>query len=668
MLRPAPKWRGIRTGELSLRQHLREVGISKAATRSNIDNVVDIQCIARNDWLRQKAFTGGHRADVSALAWSHNGALLVTAGVDNSLSLWETRTQRIIKNFDDNQNTIMDIEWHPTDNVCSYTNNNGELFIREDFAPSEYAKLLRIALQPAPMNSGPLSEVSGNARKDMSSKVTLNDHPRDTDDAFLDDLLGPDAMSEDEAGFIEDDDGAGYAEETNRFGKRSAGAQNGRPAKRPAPYPTRQPQLHDAFQPGSTPWRGNRRYLCLNLTGFVWTVDQATHHTVTVEFYDRQAFRDFHFTDPFKYDKACLNEKGALFSCPPSSQTDQRAILYYRPHETWTARTEWKTPLPPREEVTSMSLSESCIVITTSSGYVRIYSLFGVPLKVYRQKSTPAVTCASWRDYVMTVGNGPVSGDGTTRLLYTIENVRVDETCQSEDILALPEGVELRSVVFSEQGDPCIYDSEGVLLVLLHWRTPGQAKWVPLLDTKTLDRLASGRKEETYWPVAVANNKFHCIILKGGEQYPSFPRPLLVDFDFNIPVSSVPPAAEDDEANESAHQQKLEEQFVRSCVQHSLAQDLVENTNATHTQKAAVLHMEREVDKALLQLLANECREGEERGMKALEIAALMRDRSGKMLEAAAKVAARFQRDILGEKIRELAERRLPGLGDEDEL
>jgi len=59
-----------------------------------------------------------------------------------------------------------------------------------------------------------------------------------------------------------------------------------------------------------------------------------------------------------------------------------------------------------------------------------------------------------------------------------------------------------------------IYTTDGVLLVLLHWRLPGQAKWVPLLDTKLLDRLASGRKEETYWPVAVSREKFCCIILK----------------------------------------------------------------------------------------------------------------------------------------------------------
>lgn len=48
----------------------------------------------------------------------------------------------------------------------------------------------------------------------------------------------------------------------------------------------------------------------LNLTGAVWTVDQETHHTVTVEFYDREAHRDFHFTDPYMYDKACLSQFG----------------------------------------------------------------------------------------------------------------------------------------------------------------------------------------------------------------------------------------------------------------------------------------------------------------------------------------------------------------------
>lgn len=595
------------------------------------------------------------------MAWSPNGALLVSTALDHSLTLWDTKSQRILKTYSDVRDTILDIQWHPKDNVLSYTNNNGELFIREDFVPEAHRRVLRLETQAAPLINDPLAEVSGNAQR-----PTTNGHKRSAQDDYLDDLLGPDAMSEggDGDGFIEDDDGAGYAEEPNRYGKRAAEPLSGPQPKRATAMSTWQPQLHDSFQSGSTPWKGNRRYLCLNLTGFVWTVNQDTHHTVTVEFYDRQEHRDFHFTDVYRYDKACLNEKGSLFSC--RSSREQPSTIYYRPHETWTTRTEWRTQLPAGEEVTSMSLSDSCIVVTTSTGYVRIYSLFGLALKVQRQKSTPAVTCASWRDYVMTVGNGPVGGDGVTRLLYTIQHVKRDEICQNEDIVALAEGTELRSVFFSDKGDPCIYDSDGVLLVLQHWRTPGQATWVPLLDTRTLDRLASGKKEESYWPVAVAEGRFHCIILKGGEQYPYFPRPLLSDFDFKIPITSDIP--EDDIDEESVRQRDFEEQYVRFSIQHSLLRDLVENTNATTSQRAEVSAMEREVDKVLLQLVAGECRQGEERGMKALEIATLMRDKTGKMLEAAGKIASRFQHDILGEKITELAERRLVGLVDDDDV
>ena len=313
----------------------------------------------------------------------------------------------------------------------------------------------------------------------------------------------------------------------------------------------------------------------------------------------------------------------------------------------------------------AISLSESFIVVSTSTDYVRVFTLFGTPFRVYRQKSSPTVTCASWRDYVLTMGNGSVGGDGTTRLLYTIENVKREEICQSEDTVALTGGAKVSSVFFSDKGDPCIYDSTGILLVLQHWRTSGQARWVPLLDTKLLDRLAGGRKEETYWPVAVAQDKFHCIILKGGDQYPYFPRPLLTEFDFHIPcsIATAPGAGEDASINEGP---RLEESFVRNSLMLSLLEDLTSATDATQSQRAELSRREIEVDKTLLQLLNVECREGEERGMKALEIVGLMRDRGGKMVEAAGKVAGRYGRTVLQEKIGELAEKRLMGLEDED--
>ncbi|KAK2755718.1 hypothetical protein FQN54_005868 [Arachnomyces sp. PD_36] len=624
----------------------------------------DIAVVSTSDWTKQGTFSSGHTADITALAWSPNGALLASAGADGQIVLWETKTQNILRRYD--FGGVINLAWHPTDNSLSFTTSDGELFIHENFVPSEYKSLLDKTLESAPLPSNankvaPRKPLTNGARVDLETRRRRGGSPDS-----LDDILGP--MDEDD--FIEDDDGAGYAEGINEFGKRTSGHlddPDGHKDKRLL-NSFWQPKSHAPFQPGNTPWRGNRRYLCLNLTGFVWSVDQDTHNTVTVEFYDRELHRDFHFTDPFLYDKACLNENGTLFSCQPTEGNP--ATIFYRPHETWTSRADWRTQLPEGESITAISLSESYIVVSTSTDYVRIYTLFGTPYRVYRQKSQ-AVTCASWRDYILTMGNGPVGRNGVTQLTYSIENVKRDEICQNEDVVALAEGTELKSVFFSDNGDPCIYDSSGVLLVLQHWRTPGQGRWVPLLDTKLLDRLASGRKEETYWPVAVAQDKFHCIILKGGDKYPYFPRPLLNEFEFNIPVTSAPPKEKNgDEDATAVHNEgsKFEESFVRSSLMLSLHQDLVSATNATHSQRAELTRKEVEIDKILLQMLAVECREGEDKGMKALEIVGMMHDRGGKMLEAAAKVAQRYDRGLLEDKIRELAERRMMGLDEDDEL
>jgi chromosome transmission fidelity protein 4 len=410
----------------------------------------NIQVISRGDWENQRTFTSGHDGDITALAWSPNGAMLASAAKDGKVLLWETKTQKILATYD--YADVMDIAWHPTNNLLSFTNTEGWVYIYNDFVPQEHSHLLKLPLQPAPFIHDPLSEISANARRPITNG--LKDIPnhgarRGTPDS-LDDILGSDILG-DEDDFVVDDDGAGYALGLNGNGKRPNGVADpyaGPLSKRRTQ--TWEPQIHDSFQPGSTPWRGNRKYLCLNLIGFVWTVDQDTHNTITVEFYDHEFHRDFHFTDTFLYDKACLNEHGTLFSCPANGDTP--ATIFYRPHETWTARADWRTQLPKGEEVTAISLSDSFITVTTTANYVRVYTLFGIPYRVYRQKSSPTVTCASWRDYVLTLGNGPVGADGNTRLLYTIQNIKRDEICQSEDVVALPDGETIKSVFFSDNG------------------------------------------------------------------------------------------------------------------------------------------------------------------------------------------------------------------------
>ncbi|KAF2688654.1 chromosome segregation protein-like protein [Lentithecium fluviatile CBS 122367] len=656
----------------------------------------EMQVMSTNDWEQQRSFKTGHSADITAAAWSPNGALLATTSSDLCLSLWDVKTQKLLKKYDDIKATIQAIAWHPTENTLSYTQIDGRLYIHNDFVPPEHANILQKPIQPAPFFHDP-SEGRSNAATTALANGTKYNLPErrqreDTVDS-LDSLLGPefqdDEQDEEMADFVVDDDGAGYAPAVNGHGKRTnghLGPLESLSKRRSYTSAIFKPQLHEPFQPGATPWRGNRRLLCCSLIGYVSTISQeGDHHTVEVKFYDEYTHRNFHFTDIYLYDKAGLNDHGTLFSCQPKDGNPAR--IYYRPHETWTTRTDWRTDLPAGESVAAIALSESYVVVTTSTNYVRIFSLFGLPVRVYRQKSSPAVTCAAWRDYVLTVGNGPVGGDGTAQLLYTIENVKRDEVYQSEDIVALPPNTNLTSVFFSADGDPYIYDSDGVLLTLLHWRTNGQARWVPMLDTKCLSRRLGGGKEESYWPVCVArdaNDKhvFHCMILKGSEKYPTNPPPMLSEFPLEVPLSSSIDKAREREREEDKEtmsddedgssrkaenqQQMLENQYVLLSTLHSQLSETLSHTRPTLDQKRDLVNKEVEIDKTLLQLLNFECAAvAEDRGMKALELVTLMKDTNGKMLEFALKVAERYRKEVLMEKIRDLQEKKLMG-GEDD--
>ena len=161
--------------------------------------------------------------------------------------------------------------WHPTQNIVSFVTSDGELYIYEHFLQSDTAVLLQKPMQTSPYIRDPLAETSGNA-----SKVLTNGF-KDRSDSWakrratpdsLDDILGPELGDEDD--FVSDDDGAGYLDGVNGFGKRSNGHLDpidGFDSKRRATFPAWQPNLHQSFQPGSTPWRGNRKYLCETRSG-----------------------------------------------------------------------------------------------------------------------------------------------------------------------------------------------------------------------------------------------------------------------------------------------------------------------------------------------------------------------------------------------------------------
>ena len=147
----------------------------------------DIQVVSKNDWEKQRAFSSGHDADITALAWSPNGALLASAGKDNRLLIWLAKDQSVIARYD--YPNVVDIAWHPTKNLASFTTSDGEVFICPEFVPEQFATALALPKQPAPFIHDPLAEIAANGRRPEPNGANLPSRPRRGSLDSLDDLL-----------------------------------------------------------------------------------------------------------------------------------------------------------------------------------------------------------------------------------------------------------------------------------------------------------------------------------------------------------------------------------------------------------------------------------------------------------------------------------------------
>ncbi|SMN22331.1 similar to Saccharomyces cerevisiae YPR135W CTF4 Chromatin-associated protein, required for sister chromatid cohesion [Maudiozyma saulgeensis] len=500
---------------------------------------------------------------------------------------------------------------------------------------------------------------------------------------------------DDEDDFIDDDDNGGYIERNSSGNvRKSKSHKSGNFAN--VGFSNLSKFKYKPMSPGATPFAASdRRYLTMNNIGYVSTVRNNGQYSITVSFFDLGRFNEYHFEDLFGYDICFLNENGTLFA---QSKTGQ---LHYRPHNTLHSTWTKLVSLAEGEIITSIASTSHRVIVGTSSGYCTSFNEYGLILSM--EKVSPIVLLTAYDYRVFIIHYSPYHGisyslfeQSPTKSVYyqretslpiTLPNTLTDKNKVSDPDYDRFNSTGIKSVFFSLYGDPCVFGSDNVLLVLSKWRSNTECRWLPILDTDMEIWKMTGGKEDSdvhVWPLGLTYDTLNCVLVKGKKQWPEFPLPLPSEMEVKIPVLVKSQLLEehklklkndseenefDRDLNESDDDQgtnvekeitvpvniAAEEEYVRSKVLSSLLTDTIENDGEMYGNENDLLQaLVGNFDKSLLRLFAVAC--SSQNTEKALSIVQeLKQDRA---LTAAAKISERAEMMTLTKRINDLRETR----------
>ncbi|KAI0268637.1 WD40 repeat-like protein [Gloeopeniophorella convolvens] len=596
----------------------------------------EIITISRESWTKTSTFSDNASSGaITALALSSNGVYLASS-TNKNVHIWSTQTRRLLFTF---PGTVTDfvtqLAFSPTKNLLAWTDFGGSLYRWSDPIPSS---------SPSPIASVSSSNLTRPVRRGATPTLFDDDNaaqktgrrPLDGDVGAVDEFENEDWILDDLGDAMEDDPGAG-GDGAKEFVKEMVSVTKAQPA----------------FQPGSTPMENRKRYLAYNMIGVIEVTDQDTHHIVNVEFHDRSARKAYHFTDHFKYDLASLGPRGAVYACQP--ENGHPAHVIYKPYGNWATQGEWTYELDTAVRVLGVAAGGATpsksmrtpsdgdmqgngnVVVATSDHELTFLSGTGIE-RCSVALDGDFVSMVAGPEWVFVVQrDGATTMDGSQNLMGTLYDF--EDVCVSQNRkLPIRKGHTLKWIGLSEEGAPTMYDSAGVMYMMPRFRIPLRGTWLRILDTEKLERKQG--KDESYWPVGLSESNFMCLILKGRQEHPGFPRPLIQELPVRLPFRGKDPK-----------DAPLEEHFARETIHLQVIRDSLGDEEPPDD----VLARELALDKELVQLIQTACKN--EKLPRALELTRMLHHASS--FDMATKVAAFYRLVGLQEKMQALKDDRV---------
>lgn len=282
--------------------------------------------------------------------------------------------------------------------------------------------------------------------------------------------------------------------------------------------------IHKPFQPSSTEFIHNYRFLCWNSFGLITSRRDDGYYSVEVEFHDKNFHRPIRFIDEQGFTMGSVGQSGAIFASPPNGESGQPGVIYMSPLDSQERTAPWTIQLNNAEDALGVAIGGGkYAVVATTAGYLRTFTSTGL--------QGPIINFLGW--FVSMAANNDqmlliFADEMTSDLSYAIYNLDSMSLLRNGHIGGRFRNVRLKWIGLSDSNIAGIFDEK----MVLHICNPDtNYTWQPWLSCDT-----HWSRNENVWPITFNTQELVCLLVKGGEEHPeTLPRPLQTTLPMQVP-------------------------------------------------------------------------------------------------------------------------------------
>eukprot|EP01025_Chloroclados_australasicus_P032448 TRINITY_DN32901_c1_g1_i1.p1 TRINITY_DN32901_c1_g1~~TRINITY_DN32901_c1_g1_i1.p1 ORF type:complete len:532 (-),score=45.33 TRINITY_DN32901_c1_g1_i1:485-2080(-) len=303
--------------------------------------------------------------------------------------------------------------------------------------------------------------------------------------------------------------------------------------------PSRSKYLSAAHKPqgpirsGSTnPSISESRYLVFNLAGKIVCHANDGHKVIAASFHNVQRKKIPLITDSYGFEIGALSSEGLVLAS--RGEGEKAPVLMVKVFDSWASNTDWMFTLSDeeKEQPFCVTIGSCFVAVALRNRTLHLFDLCGSIISVIGMIGDVVALSAFEDQIAVAMHAGAPANVRDQNLIVEVFSVQ-QQSKQCEVRLPLSPESKLKWMDFSQEGQLCTMDSEGVV-----WRLHRQFgyKWCPIFDSE-LER----EDQEIFWPVGVKLQKFACVICNLEEPYPKVaPSPFLSMRPLRVPVLSQP--------------------------------------------------------------------------------------------------------------------------------